>query len=184
MKFTPLALPGVWLVEPEIHVDERGVFRRHYCAREYIEHGLETTVAQGNLSENPQQFTLRGFHYQQTPHGEAKTLSCITGAIYDIVVDVRRNSPNFMRWIHIELSAAGRQSLFVPRGFANAWLTLQPDTVVHYYVSEYFAPEADRGFRYNDPAFGFEWPAAPAVISDKDRSFADFDPATSGVLGL
>jgi dTDP-4-dehydrorhamnose 3,5-epimerase len=176
MKFSELTLSGVWLIEPDLHRDDRGIFRRHFCAREFGAHGIVPTVAQGNISENPKAETLRGFHYQTGPHREAKTLSCLTGAIYDIVVDLRRDSPTFMQWLSIELSADDRKSLHVPVGCANGWLTTADQTVVHYYMSEFYAPEADRGFRYDDPAFAFQWPSAPNVISDKDRSYPDFDP--------
>lgn len=178
MKFSELGLSGVWLIEPEAYSDSRGVFRRHFCAREFGAHGIAPTVAQGNISENIQLGTLRGFHYQAKPHREAKTLSCLAGAIYDIVVDLRRSSPTFMKWIAVELSANDRKSLHVPAGCANAWLTTASQTVVHYYMSEFYAPEADRGLRYDDPAFAFSWPAAPNVVSDKDRSYADFDPSS------
>jgi dTDP-4-dehydrorhamnose 3,5-epimerase len=176
MKFEALKINGVWLIEPEVHSDDRGAFRRHFCAREFAERGITPTVAQGNVSENPRAGTLRGFHYQAPPQQEAKTLSCIAGALYDIVVDLRPASPTFMQWVAVELSARDRRSLHVPAGCANAWLTTAPDTVVHYYMSDFYAPAADRGLRYDDPAFGFRWPAAPAVISARDRSYPDFDP--------
>ncbi len=176
MTFAELELPGVWLIAPEVHTDDRGAFRRHFCAREFAAHGITPTVAQGNISENPRAGTLRGFHYQARPSQEAKTLSCLSGALYDIVVDLRPASPTFMKWVAVELSAQDHRSLHVPVGCANAWLTMAPDTVVHYYMSEFYAPTADRGLRYDDPAFGFRWPAAPTVISDKDRSYPDFDP--------
>ena len=176
MKFSELPLAGVWLIEPDLYRDERGVFRRHFCAREFEQHGIAPAVAQGNISENPKTGTLRGFHYQTGPHGEAKTLSCLTGAIYDIVVDLRRESSTFMQWVAVTLSADGRESLHVPAGCANAWLTTADQTAIHYYMSEFYTPGADRGFRYDDPAFSFGWPSAPQVISDKDRSYPDFDP--------
>lgn len=176
MKFVELGLRGVWLIEPEAYADERGVFRRHFCAREFRDHGLAPAAVQGNVSENPHLGTLRGFHYQARPFEEAKTLSCMTGAIYDIVVDLRPESPTFMRWVPVELAARDRKSLHVPAGCANAWLTTAPDTVVHYYMSEEYAPDSYRGFRYDDPAFGFRWPIAPKVISERDRGFPDFDP--------
>lgn len=178
MKFTELALAGVWLIEPELHRDGRGVFRRHFCAREFETHGIAPTVAQGNVSENPAGGTLRGFHYQVGAKGEAKTLSCLAGAIHDIVVDLRRESSTFMQWVAVDLSAAARNSLHVPVGCANGWLTTADGTMVHYYMSEFYAAGADRGIRYDDPAFRFEWPNEPKVISDKDRSYPDFDPRT------
>ena len=180
MKFAELKLPGVWLIAPDVHTDDRGAFRRHFCAREFSAHGIAATVAQGNISENPRLGTLRGFHYQAPPQQEAKTLSCLSGAIYDIVVDLRPASPTFMQWVAAEISAQDRRSLHVPAGCANAWLTTAPNTVLHYYMSEFYTPTADRGLRYDDPAFDFRWPAAPAVISDRDRSFPDFDPRSVG----
>lgn len=174
MKFIELSLPGVWIVEPVVHTDARGAFRRHFCADEYAAHGLVPTVLQGNISENPQLGTLRGFHYQTGAHGEAKTLSCLSGALYDIVLDLRPDSPTFLKWTAVEISAADRRSLYVPPGCANAWLTTASDTIVHYYMSEMFDPDVYRGIRYNDPAFGFRWPMDPAVISPRDRSFPDF----------
>jgi dTDP-4-dehydrorhamnose 3,5-epimerase len=178
MKFTELGLAGVWLIEPDLHSDSRGVFRRHFCAREFGAHGIVPTVAQGNISENPELSTLRGFHYQTGAHQEAKTLSCVAGAIYDIVVDLRGGSRTFMKWIAVELSAKDRRSLHVPVGCANGWLTTANDTIIHYYMSEFYAPEADHGFRYDDPAFSLHWPATPKIISDKDRSYPDFDPSS------
>ena len=120
--------------------------------------------------------TLRGFHYQTRPQQEAKTLSCLSGAIYDIVVDLRPTSPTFMQWIAVEFSAQDRRSLHVPAGCANAWMTTAPDTVVHYYMSEFYGPAAARGLRHDDPTFAFRWPATPTVISEKDRTYPDFDP--------
>jgi dTDP-4-dehydrorhamnose 3,5-epimerase len=176
MKFTELELAGVWLISPDIHVDSRGAFRRHFCAEEFAAHGIAAAVAQGNLSENPNSGTLRGFHYQTRPNMEAKTLSCLSGAIYDIVVDLRPASSTFMKWTAAQLSAGERQSLHVPAGCANAWLTTAPDTTIHYYMSAAYAPAADRGFRFDDPSFDLRWPAAPKVISEKDLSYPDFDP--------
>jgi dTDP-4-dehydrorhamnose 3,5-epimerase len=177
MKFTELDLPGAWLIAPEPQVDDRGLFRRHFCADEFAQHGITVAVKQGNISENPQSGTLRGFHFQVAPDDETKTLSCISGALYDIFVDLRPSSPTFMKWQAVELSAADRRSLHVPAGCANAWLTTAPDTSVHYYMSKSYNPSAGRGFRYNDPVFGFKWPAPPRVISDKDRGYPDFDPS-------
>lgn len=176
MKFTELEISGVWLIEAELQVDDRGVFRRHFCADEFAKHGIVPAVVQGNVSENPKENTLRGFHFQVPPFEEAKTLSCVSGAIYDIVVDLRASSPTFMKWLSVEISASDRRSLHVPTGCANAWLTTEPNTIVHYYMSHPYSPSAGRGFRYDDPAFGFRWPTAPAVISEKDLNYPDFSP--------
>ncbi|MDQ3068396.1 MAG: dTDP-4-dehydrorhamnose 3,5-epimerase family protein [Acidobacteriota bacterium] len=178
MTFTELALRGVWMIEPQAFEDERGAFHRSYCAREFADHGLAATVAQGNVSVNPHVGTLRGFHFQSAPFAEAKTLSCLSGALYDIVVDLRPESPTFLQSVSVAFSAQDRRSLHVPAGCANAWLTTSPDTTVHYYMSEFYAPASYGGFRYDDPAFRFAWPLAPRVISEKDRSFPDFDPAS------
>jgi dTDP-4-dehydrorhamnose 3,5-epimerase len=177
MTFVELELPGVWLLEAQVFADDRGAFWRSFCAGEFAAHGLATTAVQGNVSANPHEGTLRGFHYQQRPFEEAKTISCMTGALFDIVVDLRPDSPTFMQWVSVEISARDRRSLHVPAGCANAWLTTQPDTIVHYYMSEAYVPASYRGFRYNDPAFDFRWPVEPRVISEKDRSFPDFDSA-------
>jgi len=182
MDFVELGLRGVWLIEPHVVMDERGVFRRHFCAQEFAAHGLSVDVAQGNISENPREGTLRGFHFQSGCVAEAKTLSCMTGAIYDIVVDLRPASPTFMQWISAEISARDRRSLHIPAGCANAWLTTEPNTIIHYYMSERYTPASYRGFRYNDPTFGFRWPATPSVISEKDAAFPDFDPSSLGAF--
>jgi dTDP-4-dehydrorhamnose 3,5-epimerase len=178
MKFTELGLKGVWIIEPDVFTDERGVFFRDFCSEEYAAHGLAPVAVQGNVSENTHAGTLRGFHYQSGRFAEAKTLACLTGALYDIIVDLRPESPTFMQWVSAEISAADRRSLHVPAGCANAWLTTAANTVIHYYMSEKYSPESYRGFRYNDPAFGFRWPGDPRVISDKDRTFPDFDPSS------
>ncbi len=175
MKFIEVGLEGVWLIEPVAFADDRGIFRRHFCAEEFAAHGLSSMAVQGNISENLHKGTLRGFHYQLPPFAEAKTLSCITGAVYDIVVDIRLNSPTFMKWMAFEISAENRRSLHVPAGCANAWLSTMRNTILHYYMSEMFVPGSYRGIRYNDPAFGFRWPMEPVMISEKDRTFPDFN---------
>jgi dTDP-4-dehydrorhamnose 3,5-epimerase len=176
MKFAELGITGAWLITPEIITDARGAFRRHFCAEEFARRGIAATVAQGNVSENPEAGTLRGFHYQVAPYAEAKTLSCLAGAVHSIVVDLRAGSPTSMKWVAVDLSAADRHSLHVPAGCASAWLTRAPGTLVHYYMSAPYNAEAGRGFRYDDPAFGLRWPAPVRVISERDRSFPDFDP--------
>ena len=178
MKFIELKLPGVWLIEPEVFTDERGAFRRHFCTEEFAAHGLAPMAVQGNLSENLHYGTLRGLHYQIGPDAEAKTLSCMTGSLYDIILDLRPESPTFMQWVSVEISAEDRLSLHVPAGCPNGWVTTSPNTMIHYYMSEMFAPEAARGIRYDDPTFDFRWPIEPKVISERDRTFLDFDPGS------
>jgi dTDP-4-dehydrorhamnose 3,5-epimerase len=175
MKFKELDIAGVWQIEPDLVSDDRGVFRRHFCSEEFLAHGIESSVMQGNVSENPHLHTLRGFHYQLAPHAEGKTISCFSGAIYDIVVDLRPESKSFLHWIAFSLNAKNRSSLHIPPGCANAYLTTEPNTLVHYYMSEFYAPDSYRGFHYNDTSFKFEWPAEPRLISERDRNLPNFD---------
>ena len=136
MKFKELSLSGVFLIEPDLFCDERGVFRRHYCREEYAKNGIKTGVSQGNVSENPHIHTLRGFHYQLAPHAEGKTVSCITGAIYNIIVDLREESTTYLQWEAVTVDSEKRNSLYVPPGCANAFLTMSSNTLIHYYMSE------------------------------------------------
>lgn len=177
MKFIQLAIADVWLIEPELIEDSRGVFRRSFCADEYKNRGLLPTVLQGNVSENPTLGTLRGFHFQTAPHQEAKTLTCLTGAIFDIVVDLRPNSKTFLKWLSVGLSAANRNSLYLPPGCANAYLTTDNQSVIHYYMSEIYSPVSYFGFNYADPQFSFIWPFEPLVISQKDKNLPELDVA-------
>jgi dTDP-4-dehydrorhamnose 3,5-epimerase len=174
MKFHEQKLAGVYIIEPEPFADDRGVFRRHFCDREFAEHGIVTDVRQSNVSENRYAHTLRGFHYQIPPYGEGKTLSCLKGSIYDIVVDVRPQSPTYMQWISVELNEENRYSIHIAPGCANAFLTMEDNCLIHYYCSQPYTPEAECGIRYNDPAFKFEWPTEPTVISEKDLNHPDY----------
>ena len=174
MQFNELSISGAFLIEPELFFDERGVFRRHYCSQEYAEHGIETGVLQGNVSENPHLHTLRGFHYQLAPHAEGKTISCITGAVYDIVVDVRKESETYMKWESVTLDSEKRNALYVPPGCANAFLTIKENTIIHYYMSELYAPNSDQSFSYKDPEFKFVWPSGVEHISDKDENLPNY----------
>ncbi len=174
MKFFEQKIAGVFLIEPQPFADERGVFRRHFCKKEFAAHNIAVDVCQSNVSENKLRHTLRGFHYQLAPYGEGKTLSCLVGSIYDVVVDIRPQSPTYLAWLSFNLTAENRTSLHVPPGCANAFLTLQDNCLIHYYCSQFYAPDAERGIRYNDPAFKFQWPFEPAVISDKDKSHPDY----------
>lgn len=176
MKFLPQKLSGVFILEPEPFIDDRGIFRRHFCQKEFESHGIASRVAQCNVSENKFRYTLRGFHYQEAPHGEGKTLSCLLGRIHDVVVDLRPESPTYLKWQSFELNKDNRYSLHVPPGCANAFLTLQDECLIHYYCSEYYFAAAEKGVRYNDPLFRFQWPAQPKIISEKDRSHPDYVP--------
>lgn len=178
MKFEQTSIPGAYVVEIQRHEDERGFFARGWCQREFEAHGLASNVAQMNISYNRHKHTLRGFHYQLAPHQEDKLLRCVRGSVHDVVIDLRPESPTFLKHVAITLSAANHRSILVPKGCANAFLTLEDECEVGYLVSEFYAPECERGVRWNDPALGVEWPVVePAVISNKDRSWPDFDCA-------
>jgi dTDP-4-dehydrorhamnose 3,5-epimerase len=177
VKFTELEIAGAWLIEPDLIRDERGVFRRHYCNKEFADHGLEPRIMQGNVSENPHLHTLRGFHYQLFPHAEGKTISCLSGGLYDILVDLRPDSKTYLQWVDVTFDSKDRKSLYVPPGCANAYLTTEPDTIVHYYMTDIFMPDSYRGFHYKDPTFNFVWPAPPSIISEKDQNLPFFDPS-------
>ena len=176
MKFIKQKIPGLIRIMPEPYSDDRGVFRRSFCQKEFSRNQIKFEVKQGNISENYRKHTLRGFHYQRVPTQEAKLLTCVTGAIFNVVVDLRKNSKTYLQWEDVEISAEKRQTIHVPAGCANAFLTLQDNTIVHYYMSEFFVPETYQGIRYNDPFFRVEWPFEPKVISDRDATFPDYRP--------
>jgi dTDP-4-dehydrorhamnose 3,5-epimerase len=174
MKFYEQKIAGVFLIEPEPFEDERGVFRRHFCEQEFYENEIITDVKQSNVSENKFANTLRGFHYQDSPYEEGKTLSCLKGSIYDIVVDLRPGSKTYMKWISVELNEINKHSIHIAPGCANAFFTLQDDCLIHYYCSQSYHPEAEKGIRYDDPSFDFKWPAAPSVISARDMNHPNY----------
>src|SRR3984893_13988062 len=174
MIFNALEIPDAYTVELEKHSDSRGFFARGWCWNEFGDHGLPNCLVQMNISFNRRKHTMRGFHYQVAPFREDKLLRCVRGAVYDVMLDLRPQSQTFMHHIAVELSAANYRMLLVPKGCANAFLTLADETELTYLVSEFYTPEAERGVRWNDSAFSVNWPAEPAVISDKDRNWADF----------
>ncbi len=177
MIFHKLKLEGAYRIDLEPREDERGFFARAWCQRELAEHGLETRVVQSNLSYNRHKGTLRGMHYQAPPHEEVKLVRCIRGSIFDVILDLRPDSPTYLQWVGVELTAANRQMLYVPRGFAHGFQTLEDDTEVFYHVSEFYHPEAERGVRWNDPQFAIQWPAVEKrIISPKDQNWPDYVP--------
>lgn len=176
MKFTETPLKGAFVIELDKRGDERGWFARAFCEREYAAHGLNHHIVQANNSFSAIPGTLRGMHYQLAPKAEDKVFRCIRGAIFDAIIDLRPESPTFLKHFTIELTADNRISLYIPKGFAHGFMTLVPDTEVFYLVTEFYSPELERGIRYNDPKFGIKWPLEPAVISDKDRNQKDFNP--------
>jgi dTDP-4-dehydrorhamnose 3,5-epimerase len=173
--FEQTRLEGAFLVDLERREDERGFFARTWCADEFADHGLVNSVAQANVSWNAKQGTLRGMHFQHPPHAETKLVRCTRGAIYDVIVDLRSDSETYKQWLGVELTDENRRGLFVPEGFAHGYQTLVPDSEIIYQVSAAYAPQAEGGVRWDDPAFGIEWPdAGNALLSDKDRSWPDF----------
>jgi dTDP-4-dehydrorhamnose 3,5-epimerase len=174
MKFIPTPLHGAYIIEPEKREDERGFFARTWCQQEFITHGLDPNLVQCNISFNKQRGTLRGMHFQLPPYAEAKLVRCTTGAIYDVIVDLRSNSTTFLQWTAVELTADNRQALYVPKGFAHGFQTLQDGTEVFYQMSDFYAPYYARGFRWNDPKFGIQWPEPVTMISERDRTYDNY----------
>ncbi|MFP5309997.1 MAG: dTDP-4-dehydrorhamnose 3,5-epimerase [Actinomycetes bacterium] len=184
MRVTELDVAGALLLDLEPFVDERGSFARAFCARELADAGAPFEVAQANLSENPRAGTLRGVHLQRAPHEEAKLVRCVRGALFDVVVDLRPDSPTFGRWAGEELSADNGRALLVPEGCGHAFLTLADDTLAFYLVSEPYTPGAELGLRFDDPALGIDWPRDVAVISEKDASWPLVGEPGAAVEGL
>ena len=176
MRFSPTDLPGVFLIEPEMHVDERGSFARTFCVDEFAESGIDFEVVQGNLSFNKFSGTVRGMHFQSPPHAEAKVARCTSGAMFDVVVDLRPDSDMYGQWIGAELNADNRKALFIPEGCAHGFQTLLDNTEVDYLMSERYAPEAASGVRFDDPVLGIEWPLPVSSVSERDSSWPDFEP--------
>jgi dTDP-4-dehydrorhamnose 3,5-epimerase len=177
MVFRETCLKGAYVIDVELNSDERGAFGRSYCWREFEERGLDPHIVQCNISRNRKRGTVRGMHYQAAPHEEAKLIRCSRGSMYDVIVDLRPNSPSFGQWTGVELAADPSRPLrmiFVPKGFAHGFQTLEDDTEVFYQMSEFHVPDAARGFRWNDPAFSIEWPEPVRVISERDRTYPDF----------
>jgi dTDP-4-dehydrorhamnose 3,5-epimerase len=166
---------GTFVVEIEPIDDERGFFARTFCADEFRARGLEACVVQCNISYNKRRGTLRGMHYQAAPHEEAKLVRCVRGAAIDVALDLRPSSPAYRRWTAVELSAENRRALYIPKGVAHGFQTLTDDTELYYEMSERFVPGAGRGVRWNDPAFGIEWPIAEPIVSARDAAYPDFD---------
>ncbi len=174
MQLSPTTLAGVWRVAAEPRADERGSFARLHCPEEFAAAGVPFEPAQTSLSRNTHVHTLRGMHYQAQPYGETKLVRVVRGRIFDVAVDLRPQSPTHRRWVAVELSAEGMDALLIPEGVAHGFLTLEPETDVLYQISPTYRPGHEAGVRFDDPAFGIAWPAAPAVISERDRSWPDY----------
>ena len=174
MIFKKINIEGAFKIEPEPFADSRGVFRRSFCEQEFKKNGIASNVSQSNISENYNKYTLRGFHYQTGSHGEDKTMMCLSGSAYDIIVDLRPKSSTYLKWESIELTQKNRYALHIPKGCANSFLTLSDNTTMVYYSSNHYEPKFEKGIRYNDPLFNFEWPCKPVHISEKDNNWPDY----------
>lgn len=174
MFFHRTELTDAVLIELDRREDRRGFFARTWDQQLFKEHGLVDRVVQANLSYNHTRGTLRGMHYQKAPYAETKLVRCVRGAIFDVIIDIRPDSPTYKRWIGVELTAENRRALYVPEGFAHGFQTLTDDCEIMYQVSQVYTPGAEGGIRYNDPAFGIQWPLPVSVISEKDAAWPDF----------
>jgi dTDP-4-dehydrorhamnose 3,5-epimerase len=175
MIFRETKLPGSFIIEVQRLEDDRGFFGRSFCRHEFAGRGLNPEVAQCNISFNRDSGTLRGMHYQASPHAETKVVRCTRGSIYDVIVDLRRESPTFRQWIAPELTENNGWMLYIPEGFAHGFQTLVDNTEIFYQMSEFYHPESARGVRWNDPAFGIQWPAGDRfILSDRDRNWPDY----------
>jgi dTDP-4-dehydrorhamnose 3,5-epimerase len=173
--FIETKLKGAYLIQVEPFEDERGSFARTFCREEFEKHGLNSFVAQCNISQNRKKGTLRGMHYQIAPHAEAKLVTCLAGSIYDVIIDLRPDSITCCQWVAVELSARHRRSLiYIPEGFAHGFQTLEDDTEVFYQMSHSYVPESARGVRWDDPVFSIRWPDGPRTLSERDRNYPDF----------
>lgn len=176
MDFNTTTLDGARLIDLKPHGDARGYFARGFCANEFAEAGLETRFVQQNMSFSATKGTLRGMHRQDPPHAEVKLVRCVRGALFDVIIDLRPDSPTYMKWEGFELTVDNMRALYVPAGFAHGFQTLVDDVEVTYLVSAFYAPQSENGVRWNDPAFKIDWPAPVSVMSDKDKSWPDYRP--------
>ena len=174
MIFKPSTLKDVMVVTPEFRTDERGGFARIFCEKEFAERGMNHHISQGNIAFTHRKGTLRGMHYQLPPMGEAKLVQCTRGSVFDVVIDMRKDSPTYLQHFGIELNAENRIALYIPEMFAHGYLTLSDQVEMTYLVSTPYSPEHERGILYNDPAFNIQWPVPVEIISEKDRSWELF----------
>ena len=180
MIFTETKLKGAYIIDIEPRADERGFFARSWCEDEFKQHGLNPRLVQCNISFNKKRGTLRGMHYQAAPYAEAKVVRCTLGAMYDVIIDLRSDSPTLRQWISVELTAENRRALYVPDDFAHGFQTLTDNTEVFYQMSEFYHPECARGIRWDDPTFGIKWIYKTPIISDKDRFYFNYGHVGQG----
>lgn len=174
MIFTRTSLEGAYIIDIEKKEDDRGFFARTFCANEFTQKKLDSTFVQANTSFNYKKGTLRGMHFQKSPYEEDKLVRCTKGSIFDVIIDLRKDSPTYKKWFGVELSEENRKSLFVPKGFAHGYLTLEDNSEVTYLVTEFYTPKADSGIKFDDKAFNIKWPMTPVVISGKDANHPDY----------
>ena len=175
MIFTETRLKGAFIIEIKKIEDERGFFGRAWCQKEFEEHGLNPNICQINASHTKKKGTIRGLHYQIDPYQEAKFIRCTRGRVFDLIIDLRPDSPTFMQWIGNELSSDSYKMVYVPENFAHGILSLEDNSEVYYPVTQFYTPGAERGIRWNDPAFNIKWPIDVEIVSEKDNSHPDFD---------
>ena len=168
MRFIECAVPGAWTIDPTPHADERGRFMRAWCADEFAAHGIEFVPVQANMGASRRAGTLRGLHYQVQPHPEAKLVRCTRGGVFDVLVDLRPGSATFSRWCGVELTAENGRMLYVPPLCAHGYQTLEDESEIYYLTSAFYAPDAVRGLRYDDPTVAIRWPLPPVALSDQD----------------
>lgn len=175
MIFTPTKFKGAFIIDLEKREDDRGFFARTFCLNEFKDQGINIEIRQANTNLSTKKGTIRGMHYQNHPYEEDKIVRCTKGALYDVIIDLRKDSPTYKQWIGVELTEKNHRALLVPKGFAHGFLTLEDNTEANYLVSQFYTPGAESGIRYNDPQFGIEWPIKPIVISDKDANHPDYE---------
>jgi dTDP-4-dehydrorhamnose 3,5-epimerase len=183
MRFSSTSLTGVRLIEPTPVHDARGFFARTFCVREFEAHGLEARFVQHSISHTRTRGTIRGLHFQRHPYAETKVVTCLRGAVWDVVVDLRPSSTTYCRWEAFPLTAENRCQLYIPRGFAHGFQSICDDVELCYLIADFYAPKAAAGVRYNDPTFGINWPLPPTILSERDLAWSDFVPETPAVGG-
>ncbi|MDF0672721.1 MAG: dTDP-4-dehydrorhamnose 3,5-epimerase [Nitrospira sp.] len=181
MIFLETSLPGAYVIEVEKLEDERGFFARSWCALEFAAKGLDPHLVQCNVSYNKRKGTLRGLHYQIPPHAEVKLVRCTKGSLFDVIVDLRKDSPTFLKWVGIELTATNHKMLYIPKLFAHGFQTLEDNTEIFYQMSEFYEPAGSKGLRWNDPRLGINWPDVAGVMSHKDQTYPNLEV---GFVGL
>lgn len=174
MRFTETKLAGAFVIEPQLFEDERGFFTRTFSTKGFLSHGCNAQVLECNVSFNKRAGTLRGMHFQVAPYAQSKLVRCTAGAIWDAIIDLRPGSPTLREWVGVELTASNRRQIYIPEGFAHGFITLADDTEVLYQMGGVYNAEASRGVRWNDPAFGIQWPREVAVIIERDATYPDF----------